>query len=1192
MATWTTRPALRESQVVATGEMSVLERLQYLLDTGQFADVNIRVGQGSNATVFKAHRLLLATASQPLYRLVYQVCPSPGPNDVTTIRVTDMTPKDFEYILKYIYTDQIDCKNINVAFELLRASRKWGLAGLGIKSLTYLEEFIDNFEPTSDDKKSNLFDLLVLSEETLNEMSEKCWQILLKRANEIIPCEGFLNLNKSMVKKVICHKDLKFDNQLKLFEAIRDWGLRYLQKHNLKVMQLGTVVDELIKVIDFERISDSDFINTVLTSECLGKAEVIAFFMTHGLEIPRNLDFNNNKQLPFWLWFCATSEVDGRARKRPGGPQLHNTQPSRLATVNETLSKICSLTQNGSVLEFRKVCRFRKGYRCPQKEIYQEHEVRFRVDKNIRLLGVGFGFLFSCTDMGINVHCQGPWETRQWTDITQSYCRVSGEKQETADVRLMFLHSVRIEANQSYKVVVKTVRMSSGSSEVELWGGTGGMFCVETEDAEFHFIKAAVDPKKSVEESDGDTSPGIITELLYQLDTGEEDPPPVTTSYRRRSKTQEEMVEDISPRRRRPQSHDQNTQQTVQTNPWRRRHRPEVTLQVSETPYIRKRSPPADDQKTPEAPPPCRRRESTELSSRKTSTEEYNPESFSTNRWRTRTRDTTQPERNKSPVEEYKPTSFSTNRWITRPKDNIRKSDESSYSSQRKTEEYKSNSASTNRWRTRSREEEADAKKKFDSSPYISRNTSTEENKSDTDKWRTKSREDAKETPFGVRRFSRSDDRPASHPFMKRSESKDSTSEVPFYLRPRPSQSDETKSTGLSAYTRSRYSTTTTTTAKEDKPTETTRIRSRFLRTNEGTSSSSLRSSDSDSLFSRSGTARDSSLSGKRETSLSRYGGTTGSSYLSSRYDPATTTGGSESSSCRSSGRYSSLLAPSGGYTAGSSVSGKYGSSSAFSAYESSLSGFSSRYGGSTATSASGHDISSSSSRYTSPAPDRGSIRYGTSSTGSGSNLTALSSKYNASTATGSGSTSSNLGRRFSIPGSLSGSDVTSSSSGTRYRSLSSTSGSGRYGSSGSTGDSGSSLTNRYSSSASLGRYGSSDSSGYSRSYGSLAPAGGSTGSSSSTSSRYGLSTSARGSDTSLSSKYGTSSSTSRYSSPAPSGSTTRTSTSGLGTRYSSPAPSGTSTSGIGNRYNSPTRNVTSSSGIGSRYSSPAPSGS
>lgn len=168
---------------------------------------------------------------------------------------------------------------------------------MGIKSLTFLEEFVDNFAPSDEEAKSNLFDLLVLSEDSLKEMSEKCWRILLKNAEVLIPCEGYLKLDKKMARKVICHKDLNIQDQLKLFLAIRDWGLRYVQEHKLTLAHLGDVVEELIKAVDFEKISDSDFLSTVLTSECLGKAEVISFFMTHGLEIPRNLDFNNNKQV-------------------------------------------------------------------------------------------------------------------------------------------------------------------------------------------------------------------------------------------------------------------------------------------------------------------------------------------------------------------------------------------------------------------------------------------------------------------------------------------------------------------------------------------------------------------------------------------------------------------------------------------------------------------------------------------------------------------------------------------------------------------------------------------------------------------------------------------------------------------------------------------------------------------------------
>ncbi|XP_042892767.1 uncharacterized protein LOC122266888 isoform X2 [Penaeus japonicus] len=1036
-----------ESQMSVTGEMSVVERLQYLLDTGQFADVNIRVGQGNNVVVFKAHRLLLATASQPLYKLVFAVNPHPGPTEVTTIRVHDMQPKDFEPILKYIYTDSVDCSDIKVAFELLRASKRWGLAGLGIKSLNYLEGFIDDFEPSSEEMKTNLFDLLVLSEKTLNDMCDKCWQIISKYANEIIPCEGFLRLERDLIRKMLMQKELKFDDQLKLFEAIRDWGLRYVREKNLKMCQLGDVVEDLIKVVDFDKISDKDFVNTVLTSECLGKAEVIAFFMTHGLEIPRNLDFNNNKQ-------------------------------------------ITSLTQNGSLLEFNKVCRFRKGYRCPQKEIYQSHEVRFRVDKNIKLLGVSFGFLFSSTDMGVTVHCQGPWETRQWTDIEKTYCRVSGEKQETADVRLMFTTPIRIEANQSYKVMVKIGRMSSGSSDVELWGGTGGMYFVDTEDAEFFFIKAAVDPNKRVEESEGDVKPGVITELLYQLDTGEEEEQkPV--ERRRRSQVQEEEQE----------------AQPVETTI--RRRRPE-TLKVPEISYTRKRSPPSGGVKSPDAPPVTRRREgvvsydtSPSYSTRKTSIEEYKPESFSTNRWRTRSReedsDTKKSYDTSTKIEEYKPSSFSTNRWRTRskPEDSETKKSEDT---ERKTsvEEYMPSSFSTNRWRVRSKPDESDSKKaeerktsteeykpeSFSSNRWRTRRTEDDaskmldssSNKSTTEeykpqsyvanRWRTRATqpEEPKDTVFGNKVFAgTANTERTSHPFMRRRESETKSSEIPFYLRksstedsrPPPSQnrwattaSDRTSrdTTTRSLYSRDKDAGSLS--SSLPRPSDSPSLRSRDL-------SSSRYGSTRDSSLSR---ARDSSLSRTRESSLSRIRDPTtsrfGSTYSSSfsRYDsPSTQADRTDVSSSSKGSRYSQSAD-----TSKNSAMSRYGLDSPASGRAEEKK-YGSRYGVSstirpyTGASSAGR-LSSSLAHGSDSGATSGGSRYGTSSAGSSD--TKAGSRYGLSSTSGDGVSS---GSRYGTSSLQSSSDTSSKGTGSRYGTSSgsdaSKSGiSSRYGSSASTG--------------------------------------------------------------------------------------------------------------------------------------------
>ncbi|XP_050720424.1 uncharacterized protein LOC127000585 isoform X2 [Eriocheir sinensis] len=1160
---------MAEMQLGVTGDMSVVERLNYLLDTGQFADVNIRVGQGNNVSVFKAHRLLLATASQPLYRLVQQATPGPGPNDMSTLRITDMKPVDFENILKYIYTDQVACENISVAFALLRASRKWGLAGLGIKSLTYLEEFVDHFEPTTEDSKDNLFDLLVLSEDTLAELNAKCWQILLKNSTTVIPCNGYLNLDKPMVQKVICHPDLKIEDQLKLFEAIRDWGLRYIDQQGLPLTALGTAVEELIKAVDFEKISDSDFLSTVLTSECLGKAEVIAFFMTHGLDIPRKLDFNNNKQLPFWLTFCATS---GRVRnnrsknctKRLSSSSSSTTSsPSSLAPVSEALTSICSLTQNGSVLEFNKVCRFKKGYRCPPKEIYQEHELRFRVDKNVKLLGVGFGFLFTPTDMGLNIHCQGPWETRQWTDIIQSYVRFSGEKTETADVRLMFLHPVRIEANQSYKVVVKMVRMSHGSNEVELWGGTGGVHCVETEDAEFSFIKAAVDPDKRVEEEDGDTKPGVITELLYRLDTGDPEPPP-TTSYRRRRPQPEEEV--TSP-------------PAVHSNPWRQRARPD-SLRIPENPYSRRRSP-GDEAKTPESTSPRRRERppveeykptsfstnrwarpkpkeeveeykptsfSTNRWARpkpKEEAEEYKPSSFSTNRWarpKEDKKDTTETptERKRSAPEEYRPSSFSTNRWA-RPKDSSTSG--ANTETERKTsapEEYRPSSFSTNRW-ARPREDGSAAKTEAE------RKTSApdEYNPSSfsTNRWSTKPKEEEAATDASRKTSTDASRKTSTDASRKTSTdaSRKTSTEDSSRWRTRPQE--EAKDTPFGA--RRRPST---------KPEDTTSSHP-FARRRESRDSNAdvpffLRKTD-DSKPPTASYGRSSRLGSSFTT-------TTGpSSYSTPSATTTTSTSSSSAADTKPAGDttfHSRFLRPSGSSAASPYSSSRYGS-----VRESSLSrlrdtslprytssgGYLSRYDSPSdpPPSRAAAPSSSSSSRYgsgdaraASPHAPRKNLRYGTAATSSGSNLLALSSSSFGLGGGGGGSQGSRAVDRY---GGVSRYD---SSSG-RYGSTAG--GSGRYGSTCGP------------SSATAGRYGLSSSGAgglppYSAkaTSGTAGPSGryssrGATDTLGSTA-RYGASGTARhgsgsGGTAAYSraapgSRYGSSGSSSRYTSPAPAG--------------------------------------------------------
>lgn len=197
---------------------------------------------------------------------------------------------------RYIYTDDIQINGAGESMTLLRAGKKWGLQNLANKTVKFLDDFLNEYEPISEDRKNELCDLTVLSEELGLDLNTKCWNVLLKNVNEVVPCQGFLNMPKPMVKRLLTHQDFHFKDQLVLFEAVRDWGMNQVIQQNLSVNSLQGLIGEFLQLIDFKAIKDVDFLDTILPSECLGKAELIAFFMARGLEIPRDLVYNNNSQ--------------------------------------------------------------------------------------------------------------------------------------------------------------------------------------------------------------------------------------------------------------------------------------------------------------------------------------------------------------------------------------------------------------------------------------------------------------------------------------------------------------------------------------------------------------------------------------------------------------------------------------------------------------------------------------------------------------------------------------------------------------------------------------------------------------------------------------------------------------------------------------------------------------------------------
>ena len=200
----------------------------------------------------------------------------------------------YPFIFRYIYTDDVKISSVGEAIDLVKYAEKWGLEPLGKKTVKFIHQYLDEFEPTSEECKNDLCELLIFSEDEEDKLNMRCWEVLLRNVNEVIPCQGFLNMSEETITKMLTHHAFNYKNQLNLFEAIRDWGMNQVLEKQLPVTKLQSVIGRLLKHIKLDGLRDDDFMNTVLPSDCLDKSDLISYFMARGLEIPRDLAFNSS----------------------------------------------------------------------------------------------------------------------------------------------------------------------------------------------------------------------------------------------------------------------------------------------------------------------------------------------------------------------------------------------------------------------------------------------------------------------------------------------------------------------------------------------------------------------------------------------------------------------------------------------------------------------------------------------------------------------------------------------------------------------------------------------------------------------------------------------------------------------------------------------------------------------------------
>ncbi|XP_043211063.1 uncharacterized protein LOC122375651 [Amphibalanus amphitrite] len=428
------------------------------------------------ALVVGAHRLVLGMASAVFQSTLYGGQPPERP-----VVVRDCDPGTFKLMIEFIYSGECIIASVEKARDIFHIGRAYQCADL----VRYISQFVADavrsyrFTPLT---CGNLFFFLEFSREVADsELTQLCWGYVDQYAARIIGTPDFSGLSKDMVATILDRETFDVGDELVVFLAVKRWGEHQLRAAGQRAQHetLRQTCADLLPFVHMDRIDESDFVKTVLPSGLVGPQELISFFMVRGIEIPRNIDLGDNQSA------CRMLMEPHRRRPPP----------------------------------HERCLRYRAGYKLARDDMEALHELRFRADKDLQLVGLHLGYIFSQMELGLTVRVQGPFERVQWTDAFSQYHRVSGDcvGAAPADMRVLFHQPVAVEGGCCYKVTVKVDRWKYTQSDFNIWGGQSGPSRVRTDDGRhFYFLQAAIEKGRDIRFADMKQCRGLITELLYK----------------------------------------------------------------------------------------------------------------------------------------------------------------------------------------------------------------------------------------------------------------------------------------------------------------------------------------------------------------------------------------------------------------------------------------------------------------------------------------------------------------------------------------------------------------------------------------------------------------------------------------------------------------------------------------------------
>ncbi|EXX60980.1 uncharacterized protein OCT59_029411 [Rhizophagus irregularis] len=272
-----------------------------ILDDDEYYDVTIEVGEDPNVKIFRSHMIILCHRS-PFLRRALASKKKNDNNNLTHLKLSNISPEIFQIILKYLYggilsLNEHDILNI---FKILIAAEELLLQEL----VNYLQNYFIENKIEWLEQHFELVHRTTFKSNNLSEIQQFCIDFMAKSPEKIFKSLDFTSLPEKFLISLIKRDDLQM-KEIEVWEHVLKWGLAKNQDlipdpdtwtdENFKMME--NALQNCLPLIRFYSLSSKEFLHKVRPYRKLFKQQLYENLLNSYMD-PDIEPNDNNISLP------------------------------------------------------------------------------------------------------------------------------------------------------------------------------------------------------------------------------------------------------------------------------------------------------------------------------------------------------------------------------------------------------------------------------------------------------------------------------------------------------------------------------------------------------------------------------------------------------------------------------------------------------------------------------------------------------------------------------------------------------------------------------------------------------------------------------------------------------------------------------------------------------------------------------